>query len=81
MTKRSLWSNAGSRLIAMSDFAHHLDDDPGLAPPPAHWHKSRDVRSTTGLLLIVIAVGWLSGQIIAAVLLNEDVLAWMGIVP
>ena len=52
-----------------------------VTPPRARWHKPKDVRDATGLLLLIIAVGWLGGQIIAAALLNESVLAFLGITP
>jgi hypothetical protein len=77
--------------------AFRTTDDPGLRPAPlrhperlapcihgtrrARRHTPREVREGIVLLLMTIGVGWLGGQIIAAVMLNESVLAALGIVP
>src|SRR6185312_3288964 len=39
-------------------------EDPGIAPPP-RWHEPREVRTGTGLLLLMLGIGWLGGQLLA----------------
>jgi hypothetical protein len=65
--------------MAVLDDARN-QENPGIGAP-AGWHKPREVREGIGLLLITIALGWIIGQIAAAILLNEAVLAFLGVVP
>lgn len=55
-------------------------DDPGIGAVP-RWHKPRDVRAAAGLLLLMLGIGWLGGYLLALALLNEAVLAFLGIGP
>ncbi len=52
-------------------------------PPRRHvlWRDPREVRTSVGMILLMIVGGWLGGHAIAAVLMNEAVLAFLGIVP